>query len=109
MGGKWGYQQAMSTIATGRRHELKCWPEFFEPLFDGLKTSEIRLNDRDFQVGDMIEFREWSPTINAEGYTGRQCTRLVTHVLQPWVGGGIEPGHVILSLWRVQVNGQDAL
>lgn len=88
-------------------HELKCWPEFFEPLSKGAKTGEIRFNDRNFQVGDVIDFREWSPTLNAEGYTGRKCRRLVSHVLRhdQLADGSLSPDFVLLSLWTVMVNG----
>jgi hypothetical protein len=27
-------------------HTLKTWPDFFEPLFSGIKTFELRINDR---------------------------------------------------------------
>ena len=33
------------------RHQLKSWPEFFEPVLRGEKTAELRLNDRNYHVG----------------------------------------------------------
>jgi len=60
-------------------HELRCWPEFFAPLLSGEKTAELRYNDRDYQVGDILLLREWEP--KGEVYTGRECKRVVTHVL----------------------------
>ncbi|WP_337090011.1 DUF3850 domain-containing protein [Leuconostoc pseudomesenteroides] len=35
-------------------HELKLDTEYFDDVKSGLKTFEIRKNDRDYQVGDLI-------------------------------------------------------
>jgi len=37
-------------------HRLKIKPCYLLRILDGSKTFEIRKNDRDFQVGDTIEF-----------------------------------------------------
>jgi hypothetical protein len=42
-------------------HELKCWPGNFEATVRGDKHHEIRVNDRDFQVGDLVILREFIP------------------------------------------------
>ena len=76
-------------------HELKCWPEYFEPLVAGAKHFEYRRDDRGFAVGDRLELREWDPTTRE--YTGRRCLRLVTYVLRgPDVG--VPVGFAVLSL-----------
>lgn len=51
--------------------DLKSWPEFFQAVLDGTKTFEIRKNDRDFQVGDMLLLREFQPCPRCHG-TGRE-------------------------------------
>lgn len=35
-------------------HELKTLPEYFELVRKGIKNFEVRKNDRDFKVGDML-------------------------------------------------------
>lgn len=38
--------------------ELKTDPQVFQDVLDGIKTFEIRFNDRDFKVGDEILLKE---------------------------------------------------
>lgn len=57
-------------------HDLKCWPEPFEQSLAGLKPYEIRVDDRDYRVGDSLLLREWRPEPGE--YTGRSHRLLVT-------------------------------
>ena len=41
-------------------HELKLLTEYYNRILMGQKTFEIRRNDRDFQVGDVLVLREFS-------------------------------------------------
>lgn len=95
------------------RHELKCWPEFFEPTLRGLKQFELRRDDREggFQVGDELLLKEWDPikkqsdVTESYGYTGREVLVRVGYVmpaerLNVLVGGLLE-GFVLMSVRRV--------
>ena len=76
-------------------HELKTWPEFFEAVRDGTKTFEVRKNDRNFQVGDVLMLVEYDP--HKGEYTGQKETRRVTYIL----GDGFEAvadGFCVLAL-----------
>ncbi len=76
-------------------HELKTWNEYFEEMFIGNKTFEIRKNDRDFKKGDILILKEWNP--KTEKYTGREIAKNVTYLLD---GGifGLEKGFVAMAI-----------
>jgi hypothetical protein len=78
-------------------HDLKTWPEFFRAVQQKKKEFEVRKNDRDFKVGDVLHLREWSPEML--DYTGFSTTRTVTYILR---GGqfGIAPDYVVMGLRR---------
>lgn len=85
---------------TKQEHELKCWPEFYREIESGLKTFEIRKDDRNFHYGDVLWLREWRRVRIVDGtgegeYTGREMRRSVTFVLS---GFGLQPGFVCMAL-----------
>lgn len=58
--------------------EKKCWPEYFQAIFDGKKTYELRLDDFEIETGDTLVLREWNPA--TKEYTGRTIEKEVTYV-----------------------------
>lgn len=76
-------------------HELKCWPGPFAGLVSQEKKHEVRANDRDYRVGDVLILREWHPFECR--YTGRKETRLVTWISKgpDW---GLPVGVVVMSV-----------
>ena len=80
---------------TPYRHDLKTLTPYFRHIQEGLKTFDVRLNDREFEVGDTLYLMEFDP--DTERYTGRICWRLVTYLLE---GGqlGILPDYCVLGL-----------
>lgn len=77
-------------------HELKTWPEPFQVIMDGLKTFEIRRDDRGFQVGDKLLLRECHP--NSTHYTGREAQADVVYILR---GFELQPGAVAMQLTNI--------
>jgi hypothetical protein len=53
-----------------KAQELKKSPSYFEAIWDGRKTFDVRPDDREFQEGDMLILREWIP---CEKCQGRGC------------------------------------
>ncbi|WP_197539951.1 DUF3850 domain-containing protein [Acetobacter pasteurianus] len=75
------------------RHELKIERDHFDKIMSGEKTCEIRLNDRDYKVGDILHLR----AIRKDGsYWGIVCDRGISHVLKDFEG--LAEGYVALSL-----------
>lgn len=75
-------------------HELKTWPPYFQDVWDGVKKFEVRKDDRDFNIDDILLLKEWDP-VN-EQYTEREIRQNVDYILK---GGrfGIESGYVVLG------------
>lgn len=59
-------------------HRLKILPEYFNAILDETKTFEVRKNDRDYKVNDILVLQEWTAD---NGYTGRWVTTKISYVL----------------------------
>ncbi len=74
---------------------LKVWSEYFDAILSEEKTFEVRKNDRDFKVGDILQLREWDK--DKSEYTGRYTSKVVKFILP---GGmfGVEEGYCVMGL-----------
>lgn len=79
-----------------RIHDLKIWPQFFQPVDDGIKRFEGRKDDRNYKVGDILVLREFNPI--TKEYTGRKIARGVTYVLHSYESHGLADDYVVMSL-----------
>jgi len=79
------------------KHELKTLPIYWDMVNSGAKTFEVRKNDRDFKVGDILHLYR---SVDADFYGAEFMELAVTYVLH---GGqfGIEPGYVVMGLGEV--------
>lgn len=59
-------------------HHLKTWPEYFNAVAQGLKTFEVRKDDRPFRRGDRLVLQEFDP--QKQVYTGKEITVRVTYL-----------------------------
>jgi len=78
-----------------KRHEIKIRPEYYKSVIAGMKTFELRENDRQYEVGDEVKLMEW----DEEGFTGRYHTITITYVLQNVPEYGLADGFCIFG-WR---------
>ena len=60
-----------------KTHELKIKPQYFKDVISGLKTFEVRKNDRNFEVGDIITLREFE---NGK-FTGKSINVEIVYIL----------------------------
>lgn len=77
-----------------RVHQLKVECEFYTTLSMHLKNFEVRKNDRDFQVNDILILREWSAA--TEDYTGLYLCAQISYILDD--PRYCKEGYVILGL-----------
>ena len=62
-----------------KTHKLKTLAMYYRDVVSGKKQFEIRRNDRDFKVGDILVLQECRIS-NVFTYTGREATADVTYI-----------------------------
>lgn len=78
-------------------HYLKTVQPYFGAVRNGQKRFEVRVNDRDFKVGDVVYLQEYDPTYK---YSGLQVRCKITYVLSDYPA--IQPDHVVFSFQVLQ-------
>lgn len=73
-------------------HHLKQAEEVFEAALNDSKTFEIRENNRNYQVNDILVLEEW----NGTSFTGRRTSKRITYILSD-TKYGMKEGYVILA------------
>ena len=84
-----------------KKHELKILPKYFQAVWSGIKTFELRKDDRDYQRGDILVLREW----DGEEYTGSAICVKVTYILQNAEKYGLKDGYVIMGIRHLEAAG----
>ena len=75
-------------------HDLKLFTKYFQSVVDGRKRSEVRYNDRNYQVGDTITLHEGQPGLSGFEYTGRTVSCRISFIDD----FGLNAGYVNLSI-----------
>jgi hypothetical protein len=76
---------------------IKCDRFFYQSVHDKTKMFELRLNDRNYEVGMVLIIQEWDALLKM--YTGRFCIREITYLLHVnMIINTISDDYVILSL-----------
>lgn len=77
-------------------HVLKISPKYFDDVKNNIKRFEIRKDDRDFQVGDLVTLKEF----DKGRYTGKIIENIpITYILRNASEYGLKDGYCILGLW----------
>ena len=80
------------TQETGQKvHQIRLAKSYFDDVANGIKTFELRKNDRGYKKGDILEMMEFADGKN----TGRTVRVLVTYILEDYTG--IEDGYCIMA------------
>lgn len=93
-------------------HELKCLAEFYPDVVNGNKPFEVRRDDRNFAINQIILLKEvkeinydnMPPTFLSREIieTGKSCKLLITYKLtgERW---GIKDGYCVLGVKRISL------
>lgn len=75
-------------------HYIKNLPEYYNAIDQGKKSFEVRFNDRNYQVHDILHLQEWTDV----EYTGREMEVEVTYLLDD--PNYCKDGYVIMAINR---------
>lgn len=82
--------------------ELKCHPTYFLDVKNGIKTFEIRKNDREYKVDDILYIMEY--VHQEERYTGDYTVMKVTYIFK---GGsfGLSDEYIVMAIVPASITG----
>jgi hypothetical protein len=83
---------------TYRVHHLKTFTPYFLAVDSGMKTFEMRHDDRGYQPGDLLVLWDWT----GHEFTGRVTYRVVPYVMRDAPAFGMASGWVVMSLREVE-------
>ncbi len=86
----------MDELRTYTAHSVLILQKYFEEVLTGVKTFELRKNDRDYKVGDTIILNEF----DGKYLTSRVCIVQITYVLKDVPMYGLMDGYAILGIKR---------
>ena len=90
-------------------HELKIKHEYLVEVAIGVKTFELRKNDRDYQVGDLIHFVDIKDTkqndkCDCDIYIDNNTLYKITYVLKDVPQYGLDKDYCILAIKKLEVK-----
>jgi hypothetical protein len=86
----------MSKFSDNNRvHSLKTVQPYFNDVASGAKKFEVRHDDRNFQVNDVLILKEYDPKNHT--CTGKILVAKVTYILRDYTFGML-PDHVVMGI-----------
>ena len=76
------------------KHNIKTLSTFYKGISSGKKTFEVRLNDRNYQVGDLLHHTEIDDDTKIP--TGEECETHVTYILND--KNYCKDGYVVMAI-----------
>lgn len=81
-----------------QHHDIKILPEYYLCIESGKKTFEVRYNDRNYQVYDILHLQECV----GDYYTGREITAEVTYILDD--PNYCKEGYVVMAIKVIDIK-----
>ena len=79
-------------------HEIKLKEDYIEPVLSGNKNFEVRLNDREYQKGDLVKFK----AVSRQGvtYVEPELENATFEITYVHSGLGLQEGYVVFGIER---------
>lgn len=81
-------------------HAIKCWRDFYRAIEAGDKKHELRKNDRNYQIDDILHLQEYDEITST--YTGQSMLVQVTYISRNVSSWGLAEGFVIMSIAKLE-------
>ncbi len=78
--------------------EKKILPEYYHSVRINEKTFELRKDDSDYRIGDVLVLKEW----DGKNYTGNLLVREITYILRDVPQYGLMEGYCILGIQPIK-------
>ena len=87
-------------------HELKIKHEYLVEVVMGRKTFELRKNDRDYQVGDLIRFIDIKQDSKGgfDIYIDEDTLYKITYILKDVPEYGLDKDYCILAIKKLEIR-----
>ena len=73
------------------KHQIKISPKFFKDVCSGIKQFELRFNDRQYKVGDLVQMMEFEK----DEYSGLFVIVEITYMIENY--NGLSIGYCIFG------------
>lgn len=80
-------------------HELKIKEDYFNAILKGDKTFELRKNDKNYQVSDLIHFIKTDGLEYSSGYS--KYVYKITYILKDVPEYGLDKDYCILGIKKI--------
>lgn len=81
-------------------HYLKTINPYFGDLWEWKKTFEVRLNDRNFKVGDTLNLLEYDSI--QKKFSGKKVVTRITYILSEFKG--LQKNYIVMGLSEARLN-----
>lgn len=76
-------------------HELKLDIGFCDLVYTGVKTFEVRRNDRDYKIGDLVKFNPVGVLFQPVEHPIKDKVYKITYILEGW---GVQEGFCVFAI-----------